>query len=401
MIRTHIQRCHLKHAEADALNRESARIYGNVLKFHWRTYRHVGHWLSINAACRWEDRSGPTILHAHSRDAAQQAFYHACKIAKAKRGSGAKFPHHLPLFRTTIWKNTGIRRRQRCLLLARARGLTPITVPLTEALSALPPKAFKEVRLKWNKAGRYYEWHIITDDGVAPLPAVGQNTLAVDLGEIHPAACTDGASAMIITCRELRSNSQYTAKRLAELSSKQARLHERSRRWRRLQRRRSWFLAQQERRQRDILHKVSRAIVVVAQETDAATIALGDLRNIGDSVALGRHTNQKVSQWPHGRLCKYITYKAGAVGIMTVLVEEHHTTKTCPACGHEHQSTGRLYRCPACGLHAHRDVVGAANILSRHRYGALARISPPTQVMYRIPFNRRVLRSRLDTAQVA
>jgi putative transposase len=133
----------------------------------------------------------------------------------------------------------------------------------------------------------------------------------------------------------------------------------------------------------------------------AATIVLGDLRHVADGVALSGRTNQKLSQWPHNKLRRYVTYKAKAVGIATVLVDEHHTTKTCPACGHEHKPKGRAYCCPACGLRAHRDVVGAANILSRHRCGELAKIKPPTHVTYRIPFNRRVMRSRPDTAQVA
>ena len=63
-------------ALADELNRESARHYNAVLKNHWRTFRKKGVWLSQYGAMRWEDyQSGGTILHAHSRDAAQEAFY--------------------------------------------------------------------------------------------------------------------------------------------------------------------------------------------------------------------------------------------------------------------------------------------------------------------------------------
>ena len=67
-------------ALADELNSESARHYNAVLTNHWRTFRKKGVWLSQYGAMRWEDyQSGGTILHAHSRDAAQEAFYRSCK----------------------------------------------------------------------------------------------------------------------------------------------------------------------------------------------------------------------------------------------------------------------------------------------------------------------------------
>lgn len=79
MIRTHVFACSLPRGEADALNRESGRIYTSVLVRHYRVYRKKGHWLSQGAGERLEDSTGLTLLHAHSRDAAQQGFYQACK----------------------------------------------------------------------------------------------------------------------------------------------------------------------------------------------------------------------------------------------------------------------------------------------------------------------------------
>ena len=54
-------------------------------------------WLSQKCGERLEDGlGGPTTLHAHSRDAAQQGFYQACKTAKACRelGLDVKYPRH-------------------------------------------------------------------------------------------------------------------------------------------------------------------------------------------------------------------------------------------------------------------------------------------------------------------
>jgi putative transposase len=125
MIRTHAFPCTLPRAEADALNRESGRVYSETLIWQYRIYRRKGIWLSPGASERLGDLLSSTTLHAHSRDAAQQAFHKACKTAKANRALGGKYPHKRKWYRTTVWKNSGIRVRDGRLLLARARGLAP------------------------------------------------------------------------------------------------------------------------------------------------------------------------------------------------------------------------------------------------------------------------------------
>ena len=130
MIRTHIEPCRLNRTEADALNRASGERYTQVAVFHWRTYRHTGHWLSQDGAEKWNDRVNagqPVLLHTHSIDAAQQGFYKACKTARGCRNVGldTRYPYKRQKYRTTIWKQTGIRREGDTLVLARARGYHP------------------------------------------------------------------------------------------------------------------------------------------------------------------------------------------------------------------------------------------------------------------------------------
>ena len=104
---------------------------------------------------------------------------------------------------------------------------------------------------------------------------------------------------------------------------------------------------------------------------------------------------------------KKMTLHARSEGITVELVDEHNTSKTCPRCRRQHKPRGRVYRCPnpACGLVAHRDVVGAVNILSRKVHGELAKIAPlPLAVTkYRHPawVSRQGKRSRLDTPELA
>ena len=414
MIRTHHFPCSLPKPEADTLNQESGRIYTRALVEHYRVFRQTRHWLSPAGLEKLVDAydaqdGKERLLHAHSMDAAEQGFPKACKTARANRGHGAHFPHKLKRWRTTIWKNTGLRARDGFLLLAQAKGREPIRVNLPSHLSALPADSWVEMRLVWDRASRRYDWHLVLDDGQPNAEAPGERVMAGDLGEVHPIALTDGETATVISARALRAVRQRTNKRLAEIQAVQSKRKKGSRQWKRLQRRKSRFLAQQKRRVRDIEHKVSRTVVAIAVEQQVGTLALGDVREVADGKRLHPISQQKIGNWSHGKLRAFITYKAASAGITVELVDERYTSQTCPNCGARHKPKGRNYRCPACGFAAHRDIVGAANLLSRHRYGELSRVRPPQETKYRHPFcNRTPLvrrltgkRSRLDTAQVA
>jgi putative transposase len=402
VIKTYIFKAKQPKSLLSELNLESGRIYNLVLTWHWRFYRRSGHWLRQGDAERFNDSLGPTLLHAHSRDAAQQAFYKAVKTVYAlrKARSKARFPYKRRRFRTTIWKSTGIRVREGQMLLARARGLEPVRVTLRNELGRFPESSFKEVRLVFNHKRKRYDWHVVIDDGKEPPLPPGDNVVAVDLGEIHPAVACSPTQAVVFSARELRATIQYRNKQLAILSALQARCQKRSRMWWRLQGLKNDLKGYTERKIRDICHKVSRAVIDFAIEQQAGTIIIGDVRNIANGKRLHRKSQQKISQWPHGRLRQYITYKAEAAGMRVVLQDERYTSQTCPACSNRHKPAGRVYRCPACGWQGHRDgQVGAPNILSKFLFSELGRVQVPSP-KYRFPYLVGK-RSRSDTAQVA
>lgn len=108
------------------------------------------------------------------------------------------------------------------MLLARARGLEPIRVALPARLHCLSDKAFVEMRLVWDQASRHYTWHLVVEDGKVPAPSPGTEIAGVDLGEIHPATASDGSESIVFSARELRSLSQQTQKRLAEIQALQS-----------------------------------------------------------------------------------------------------------------------------------------------------------------------------------
>src|SRR5262245_26523074 len=406
MIRTHIIECHLKRAEADALNQASGAIYTQTLITHYRVYRKRGHkkrhWLSQFAAMRLNDyltRHEQPLLHAHSKDAAQEAFYKPCKTAKANREKGANYPHKRKHWRTTIWKQSAIRRHRDRLLLSRAKGLPPIAVELPEHLHDV--LRVLETRLVYDRRAHRYTWHLVVENGKQPKAASGTNVVAVDLGEIHPAVVGDNQQATIISCRERRHAQQGHAKRLAKLSKALSRKQKGSRRERRLKQARSRMRAKHRRVMRDMEHKISRAVIEVAVEQQANRIVIGDVRDIADGVKHGKQHNQQSSHWNHGQIRRYITYKAEAEGMSVELVEEHYTTQTCPSCGKRHKPRGRRYTCGQCGFSAHRDVVGQINILSRYTTGQVDRLRTPSTIKHRIPHNLRVMRRRRDTGQPA
>ena len=404
MVRVHYFRAHIARALADALNAESGRVYTDALVRHWRIYRRHGHWLSRKAASKLQDAElgRPALLHSHSLDAAREGFYNACKTAREcrKQGLDNKYPFRRKRFRPTVWKNTAIRKDGDTLLLSLARGNEPIRARLPDGLCDLSADAFREVKLVYNRCG-WYEWHVAVEDGREPEDAPGDRVVAIDPGEIHPLSLTDGEETLIVIAREMRAVKQRRNKKLAEIQHKQAAKVKGSRAWWRLQRAKNRLLAKTQRQQRDIEHKVSRAAAEWVRERKAGTAAFGDVRDVGDGKRLIRKSQQKVSQWTHGKVRVYFTYKVEECGIKVELQDEAYTTRTCPGCKYEHKPRGRVYACPVCGLRAHRDAVGAANILSLYLEGEMGHIQP-TEPKYRQPFRKgRPRRSPEDTGQVA
>jgi putative transposase len=400
MIRTHAIPCHLPRDQADSFNRASGAIYTGVLIAHWRVYRRSGHWLSGGAAERWSDWRGTAALHAHTIDAAQQGFYKACAVTRALRKAGlpaVKFPYHRKKFRTTIWKNTGLKRQGDILVLSGGRGGPKIVIAIPQRLR--DSLRFLEVRLVYDKLARRYTWHLVVEDGTPPRSAPGTMVVGVDLGEIHPAVVADEQSATIITCRARRHEVQGHNKRLAKINKAISRRKKGSRRRKRLVRAKVRMNSKHARVARDMDHKISRAVVDAAVQREAGLIIVGDVRDVADEVDCGKVQNQKMSQWTHGKIRQYVEYKAAAEGISVKLEDEAYTTQTCPACGHHHKPRGRIYRCPSCGIQVHRDVVGAVNILSRFKHGEPGKIPAPPVIKHRIPHNLRVMRRCRDTGQ--
>ncbi len=68
---------------------------------------------------------------------------------------------------------------------------------------------------------------------------------------------------------------------------------------------------------------------------------------------------------------RQLDYKLAWQGGQLIAVPAHHTSRTCPCCGHaskDNRRTQAHFLCVDCGYTHHADVVGAINVLARgHR----------------------------------
>ncbi len=116
---------------------------------------------------------------------------------------------------------------------------------------------------------------------------------------------------------------------------------------------------------KDALHKHTTRFVKHCSKSGIGTIVIGDLIGIRDNIDYGKRANQKLHQWPFGKVTELITYKAKSLGIKVELINEAYTSQTCPNCGNRKKPNNRNYTC-SCGFKYHRDGVGAINIRKKY-----------------------------------
>jgi len=211
------------------------------------------------------------------------------------------------------------------------------------------------------------------------------------MGEIHAISLTDGYDALIISGRKLRAVKQYRNKRVAQLQEAMSRCKKYSRKWRKLNQTKRRLMERTRRRIKDLNHKITTSAIQWCIEHGISTLVIGDIKGIAQKSKerLARSVRQKISQWSFYKQKEYIQYKAERVGIEVVEVSEAYTSRTCPRCGTLNKPNNRNYSCANCNLKCHRDVVGAYNILTMHRYGTLVPndLFPYPKPKYlRIPF---------------
>jgi putative transposase len=130
---------------------------------------------------------------------------------------------------------------------------------------------------------------------------------------------------------------------------------------------------------KDFLHKVTttisknHALVCIEdlQVKNMSKSAQGTVEQPGRKVSQKSGLNLSILDQGWGEFRRQRGYKLAWNGGMLLAVPPHHTSQTCPCCGHaskDNRLTQAQFLCIDCGYRNHADVVGAINILARgHR----------------------------------
>ncbi|CAM3190687.1 transposase, IS605 OrfB family [Janthinobacterium lividum] len=133
---------------------------------------------------------------------------------------------------------------------------------------------------------------------------------------------------------------------------------------------------------KDFLHKntttISRnhALVCIEdlQVRNMSRSSKGTIEQPGKKVSQKSGMNRAILDQGWGEFRRQLDYKMAWNGGMLLAVPPHHTSQTCPACGHvskDNRQTQASFLCVDCGYEKHADVVGAINVLERgHRLSA-------------------------------
>ena len=202
-----------------------------------------------------------------------------------------------------------------------------------------------------------------------PLP-VATTAIGIDVGIARFATLSDGS--FIAPLNSFRAHQQ----RLARYQRRMSRKVRFSNNWKKEKARVQKVHTDIARARKDFLHKTTTTI-----SQNHALVCIEDLqvRNMsrsskGTSERPGKRVSQKSGLnraildqgWAEFR--RQLEYKMQWAGGMLLAVPAHHTSQTCPCCGHvvaENRRTQAQFLCVACEHTAHADLVGAINVLER------------------------------------
>lgn len=115
---------------------------------------------------------------------------------------------------------------------------------------------------------------------------------------------------------------------------------------------------------RDLNHKVSKKLVSMAKEQNAALV-FEDLSGIRKTKKQARSFKYSLHSWSFYQLQTFVEYKAKLLGVPVLYVNPAYTSQDCSRCGARGRRNGKSFVCPVCGHVDHADVNAAFNIALR------------------------------------
>lgn len=108
------------------------------------------------------------------------------------------------------------------------------------------------------------------------------------------------------------------------------------------------------------------------KQYEVSKVIIGDLKGIRDSKLPTYYRNKKKINlmiqnfWSFDLFRKKLQNKCEEFGIELILIDEAHTSSTCPLCNIRVKPNDRKFSCPKCKYEQDRDVVGSINILNKY-----------------------------------
>jgi len=204
----------------------------------------------------------------------------------------------------------------------------------------------------------------------ASTTPMATSAIGIDVGIARFATMSDGA--FIAPLNSFKKHEQ----RLAKYQRRMSRKVKFSSNWKKAKARVAKLHGSIANARRDYLHKCSTTIsqnhamvcIENLQIGNMSKSAKGSIDQPGRNVSAKSGLNKAILDQGWSEFRRQLGYKLDWNGGMLLAVPAHHTSQTCPCCGHvskDNRTTQAKFACVGCGYENHADVVGAINVLER------------------------------------
>jgi putative transposase len=205
---------------------------------------------------------------------------------------------------------------------------------------------------------------------VGPCLPAASTAIGIDVGIARFATMSDA------TFIEATNSYKKHQRRLARYQRRMSRKIKFGKNWKKARARVQKLHSRIANLRKDILHRASTTIckkhaVVCVEDLKIGNMvrpARGTMQQPGRMVSRKSALNRGILDQGWGEFRRQLEYKLAWRRGILLAVSPHHTSQTCPECGHvskDNRRTQSKFSCVACGYENHADVVGAINILER------------------------------------
>ena len=219
--------------------------------------------------------------------------------------------------------------------------------------------------------GEFYLCLVVEQPEEPPLTPEGY--LGVDLGIIKLATTSDGVSYSGEKVESVRAHYMGVKAELQHVGTESAKRHLRK------------LSGREARFKRQVNHKISKELVVVAKDTKRA-IALEDLKGIRAQTTVRRKQRERHGKWAFNQLRAYVEYKARVAGVPVLMVDPRNTSRRCSVCGHiekRNRVSQSEFKCRSCGFELNADLNAAKNIQWRAEVNQPIVVCPDGNLNYK------------------